>query len=536
VTEEVAGRALAAVRRFAEQVLRCGLDVYGPKQTPLLVDGLNVETHEPVTWRRNGETWILSNLGNQQLLFRTLDGLTALTGDPRYRAAADEALRYAFRHLRSENGLLYWGGHVAYDAGGDRIVEERHSHELKCHYPYYQLMWQVDPAATKRLLEAIWAGHILDWSTLDMNRHGRYDAPVARPWDHDYAGGEVFFTGRGLTFCNTGSDLIYAAGVLHHLTGEPGPLIWARRLAHRYVETRNPRTGLGGYQYSRIANDRALAQFGPEFGERALEGTVLDLGHARTRYAVMGIAELKLGALLGTAGREFIQWAAEDLAAYARHAYDPATNTFRAMLSDGTPLSPADLKRDGYYRRAELFTPQAPDATYLWAYALAFRLTCDPLHWEMARRIAQGHGLGDIGDLGTSRDGGGAEGERDLRLETRCAEPHALLALLELYRATMDGRLLAAAGAVAGNILAARFQDGFFLPRPDHLYARFDAIEALALLRFAAVAEGRPEDVPDAWPAEPYFQAPHDGIGRARDTEVIYGRTRRDAGQVSPRG
>jgi hypothetical protein len=41
---------LDAVRTFADNVLKYGRDTYGPKHTPLFVDGLNIHTHEPVKW------------------------------------------------------------------------------------------------------------------------------------------------------------------------------------------------------------------------------------------------------------------------------------------------------------------------------------------------------------------------------------------------------------------------------------------------------------------------------------------------------
>ena len=87
---------LNAVRTFADNVLKYGRDTYGPKHTPLFVDGLNIHMREPVKWvDPNGEKWILSNLASQQNLFRTLDGLTRITGDPKYKQAAMEAIRYA---------------------------------------------------------------------------------------------------------------------------------------------------------------------------------------------------------------------------------------------------------------------------------------------------------------------------------------------------------------------------------------------------------------------------------------------------------
>jgi len=159
-------RYLNAVIEFADNVLKYGRDTYGPKHTPLFVDGLNVNTHEPVKWiAPNGDRWILSNLASQQNLLRTLDGLTRITGDPKYKQAAMDAIKYAFENLRSPNGLLYWGGHAVYDAGADRPIG-RNIHEFKCHYPYYELMWEVNPQATKQFIEAFWSTTILNWSNL----------------------------------------------------------------------------------------------------------------------------------------------------------------------------------------------------------------------------------------------------------------------------------------------------------------------------------------------------------------------------------
>jgi hypothetical protein len=91
---EVSGAAaapfVAAVRGFADQVLEHARDRYG-RPTPLFVDGLDVDTREPVTWKwADGREWVLSNLANQQGLLRLLDGLSGLTGEPRYKGAALE--------------------------------------------------------------------------------------------------------------------------------------------------------------------------------------------------------------------------------------------------------------------------------------------------------------------------------------------------------------------------------------------------------------------------------------------------------------
>ena len=513
-------RYMKAAREFADNVLKHGRDVYGPKHTPLLVDGLNVDTREPAKWKRNGTEWVLSNLASQQILFRTLDGLTALTGEPKYRQAACDAIRYAFDNLRSPNGLLHWGGHTAYDAGTDAIVGEGYRHELKCHYPYYELMWQVDPKKTRRFLEACWNAHILNWSNLDMNRHGSYTRKMGKLWAHQYKGGEVFFEGKGLTFINTGSDLFYAAAMLHKLTGEPEPLVWAKRMAHRYVETRNPKTGLGGYQYSRYGpGDRAVKQFGPEFGDRLLEGTILDPGRARLIYGTVAVCRMTLAESLGSAGSDFLTWAAEDLTAYGKHAYNATDNSFRPMITDGTDLTDYALKRNGYYgRKGKVLKPSSADTLMLWAYARAFRMTGEAFLWQMARDIARGNDLGDIG---------AAPGDKPaLNHTTACAEPQAIFGLLELHRKTGEKPYWELAKRVGDNIVAERFHKGFFVASKRHVFARSDAVEPLALLHVVAAMRGTPNAVPTYPAGRSYFHCPFDGKGRTYDLRAIYSRRR----------
>ncbi|HUV04092.1 MAG TPA: hypothetical protein VMX94_03175 [Armatimonadota bacterium] len=519
-----ADRYVSSVREFADNVLEHGRDKYGPKQTPFFVDGLNVDTLEPGIWKKDGEEWILSNLASQQNLFRTLDALTNLTGERKYKGSAVRAVRYAFDTLRSPNGLLYWGGHYAYDAAGDRLVREQDRHELKRHYPYYELMWEVQPEITKRYMEAFWRAHVLDWSNLDMNRHGEYDADTAIPWPERYVGGKVFFVSQhGRSFINTGSDLFYAGAMLHKLTGERLPLVWAERLAHRYVDTRDPKTGLGGYLYSHREHDQVEGQFGGIErlkGHLLLDGTLLPTGRARTRFGVAGIIQLKLGEMLGNEGSRFRQWALEDLRAYGRNAYDPADNTFTAMLTDGTRLSRADMVRGGYYGDAGsgALDPRQADGLFFWAYSLASRLTGDPYAWEMARSISRGEALGDIG--------GTPKGDPKLNIDTDRSDPQDLLGCLELYRQTGNADFLDLAKRIGDNILKYRFHNGFFVRDERHLYARFDSIEPLALLTLAALIRGEPDAVPDVWPGESYFQCPFDGIGRTTDLSVIYSRLR----------
>jgi pectate lyase len=264
-------RYLNAVREFADNVLKYGRDTYGPKHTPLFVDGINIHTHEPVKWispkaeestpwpllafRANDtEEWILSNFASQQTLLRTLDGLSTVTGDPKYRDAAKEATKYALDNLIAPNGLFYWGYSAAYNAHADKVFILKGSHTLKVHYPYYELMWEVDQKATKKFIEAFWSGHILDWSNLDFCRNSlSYSSPLAEAWTHEYMGGPTFFQSKrswSVGQFHTGTSLMHASALLYQLSDQVGPLVWGKRLMQRFVDTRHPKTGISAHFYN----------------------------------------------------------------------------------------------------------------------------------------------------------------------------------------------------------------------------------------------------------------------------------------------
>ena len=529
---------LAAVRQFADMVLTHGRDTYG-KPTPLFVDGLNVDTLEPVKWKwADGKEWVLCNLASQQGLFRTLDGLSRLTGEPRYKGAAIEALRYAFDHLRygTENngGLLAWGGHLAYNATDDVITGNPDGrgriHELKCFFPHYELMGEADPKATRQLIENMWNGHVLDWARLDFNRHAS-PKKLGALWQNEYRGGAVFFDGQGLTFHNAGSDFYYAAGMLSKLDGDPGPLVWARRLAHRYVETRDPRTGLGGFQFSqcqtawcddvgKIRGDRAQYQYGDDFkGHRVVEGTLFPC-YGDTPEVEPQVGRLLLGEQLGDAGRDFTQWAVEEMTAWGKSAYCKEDNAFIPMLTDGTSMEGYVCMKDGYFGpKGRVLRAGHPGPAHLWVYALAFRLSGDGFLWEMARNIAQGNGWGDIGQT--------ARTEPSLQLPDNLADPFLVSALLELHRAGGNAAFLNQAQTIGQNILKQRVQKGWFVSSRRHLFCRLSNNEAQALLHLAAALLGKQESVPAFTGATPFFHAVYGGQTlRSYDTAIIYGRTR----------
>ncbi len=488
-------RYLKAVRDFADVVIDKGRDQYGNRHTPLFVDGLHAESLKPVIWKKDGQSWVLSNFASQQPLIRMLDGLSAVTGDPRYRKAAKDATSYALKNLQSPNGLLYWGGHLAWDLEKERAVGQYSGiHEVKGHRPYYSFMWQVDPDSTRKLMGAIWATHILDWSRLDYNRHAHTERPAEPKWNHDFAEDiEVPFPAKGsnLSFANVTPPLMHSGTMLAVLDNNSDALKWTRRLAYRWQQAKHPETGLCGGQLSYRKHDRAQDALG-HVHSSINEAKIVASYHRTSRYHHMPLAQLQAaetlleaGGKYAETGRKFIEWAVEDLKIYAEKSYDPDTGEFVALMIDGTPLKWRRAKT-GYYVPGS-FAPRSPDGNLLWSYAMAYRISKDRGLRTIIRNLTKGMGIGDVGTL--------EGGDQDLKSKIGSTDWRVIYALLELHRATGNSSMLTAARQIGDNLLRLQTDTGLF-PRPGREYARTGDEIPLALLHLTAALEGKGDQMP----------------------------------------
>jgi pectate lyase len=534
---------LTAAKQFTEGVLREGRDRYRTPPSPLFADGIDPTTKEHLEWRSpDQDAIVISNLACQQNLMRTLVALSHLTGDAGYKDAACAAIRYMFDHYTDRNGLLFWGGHRMIDlrtlevggSGNKGLV-----HELKNVFPYYELLHEVNPDAAARQMTACWNAHIINWETLEINRHGQYDLDLPSPWARPMVEHPPFREANGLSFINIGDDLIYAAATLYRLHAEAGALAWAKHLAREYVRARHPETRLGAYQFTQPRNtgertsdndssklgDRAKRQFGPEFGTIALEGNILFAHHAHGIYSKNALMQLHIARELGDDGRDFLDWTIAGLQAFARHAYHPETNTCKPLLTDGTDMTGYTLQRNGYYGRAGRVLQPYSAVEFLLPYVRAFLLSGDDAIWATARQIAQGNGLGDLG----LKPGKNVH----VNAATHSAEPQDLFAVLEVYQATQCDDYLALARVIGQNIIAQRWVDGYFVPTPDVLYARHDAIEPLALLVLHAAITGQSDLMPvflnGAGGIHGSYELPDGKVIKSMHDEVFYRITRSDA-------
>ncbi|ROP59407.1 pectate lyase [Enterobacter sp. BIGb0383] len=497
---------LNSVKTFADTVLDKAGDKYN-HNVPLLANGVDPRTGKQMEWIfPDGKTAVLSNFSAQQNFMRVLVGLSNLTGDEKYRKRAEDNVRYYFDHYQDKSGLLLWGGHRFVDLKTlqpEGPSEKEMVHELKNAYPYYDLMFAVNKPATANFIRGFWNAHVYDWKIMETSRHGEYGKSMGKLWDSEFEQQPPFYSTKGLSFLNAGNDLIYSASVLYQHDGERGALTWAKRLAEQYVLPRDKKTGLGVYQFTQPLKraettddsdthskygDRAQRQFGSELGADALEGNMMLKGRTSTLYSENALMQLALAKSLGADGADIKKWTLDGLKAFASYAYDESNNTFRPMLANGTDLTDYVLKRDGYYgKKGSVLKAYPAGNEFLLSYARAWTLEPDPQMWKVARGIARGQGLGDIGEAG------GANSKLDLN--TTNNDPYSIFALIDLAQATGNKGYLQLAEKVADNIINTRRLNGFFVEDPAYVYADIDNIAPYALLALEAALRNKPDAV-----------------------------------------
>jgi uncharacterized protein YyaL (SSP411 family) len=243
-----------------------------------------------------------SNLFLDQSTIRGACRLTDVTGDLKYRDAADAYIGYYLDHfINSETGLIEWGWHTFYSCFDEMVVAlEGHQHEIQGWLPEWATLYRVRPEVTRRELEQILKWHV-DHRTGQVGRH------------HD--------RGRGCALTMAAAEFAGALAFLNRISGDPLYLEMALRVMNHHLATRKP-----GFDI--VALDADLRVKGSWSGQN---GTTTQTGCFCTRlllgYGWTGCEEMRDTALAG-------------LRAWARYGWDEAENVPWGMLTlEGKPVT-----------------------------------------------------------------------------------------------------------------------------------------------------------------------------------------------------
>lgn len=168
-----------------------------------------------------------------------------------YREAVYDAYRYYMENFWDEDSyMLYWGGHAAVNMETYEADLRLDTHELKDHYPLFDVMYDIDPEKTEKYIKALWIAHVKDPTNLQFSRHFSFsnvldgdavDAifdTIEATFDKDKK--PFFYAKDGLlTFITAANDFIFAAGELYGLNGDKNALNAAVNMQSMFLKGRH---------------------------------------------------------------------------------------------------------------------------------------------------------------------------------------------------------------------------------------------------------------------------------------------------------
>lgn len=502
------------LKRYADEALKAFSDPF--HQTPLLMDLVHLGDQSPYYASAsmtnipsgNKSMIVSSNLVFQMQMLRFLVLLSRVTGDEHYAERARAIIRYHYDHYSLRSGRMIWGAH--HDVDLKTGMDVGYMHELKCDYPFYDLLFEVDPDRARTAIRAAWRGHIMNWSTLDMNRHAyEYDRfghslgtkkDLENVFKKPFLDPPPFTPVSGLTFFNIASDLIYGALKLHQWDNDSDALRWAENLYGMYVKHRHPKTGLDAYMYGAIFDessypfrklsmgDRGYKQLWSIYGQTAYEGHLF-ADNCDDIYGGYGQVILDYREKGGDVTRRMFSAYVDGISAFVKHLWDPSLGRFLYKFSDGTDYTGVAFPK-GYFtsRPRKPFLPPAPSVgTFLRVAAV----TGDEAVWNCGRQIMAERGLGDLGTV----DGKNIR----LRMDTRNTEELDALQLLRLSRETGREEYLALAETVYQNARRVQMTGGLFKTWESKTLAASGAITPLVGLLIEAEKQGRGDLLADVY-------------------------------------
>lgn len=238
---------LAAVTAYADTLIEHGRDTYGSEHTPLfaaaldrehliLLEGPSLEAAlaiPPEEWgiRPHDRTLTGANPMQDEYLYMILYALSEITGDSKYKSAADDALRYFFTHCQSPaTGLFAWGEHIGWDFQTESRIDRPASDTHEYYRPWE--LWDVSYALAREPVKAfahgVWEHQIGDHATGNFSRHASYSTHAP---------------GKNSEYPRHGGFYIATWARAYGETGDPEFLHAIETLVNYFLSRRNPESG-----------------------------------------------------------------------------------------------------------------------------------------------------------------------------------------------------------------------------------------------------------------------------------------------------
>lgn len=351
---------------------------------------------------------------------------------------------------------------------------------------------------------------------------------------------DKFIAFNGLTFMSAGNVMIRTASDAYTYYGDENMKQWGYNLIKRYLNTTHDETGIMGVMYVTSQTLPNIGSLEKDFGERywesqagweacrgygtygdriynqfaqqtidekrlrhdgtpmsdeyryeCLEGSLMmsDRQFLNFPYEALDYAKDVMG-LETPEGEEIVTKITTSIANLIALSYNPETNRFKTMFTNGVDISDMKLVRGGYLGRpnttmGEYQISAACLATFMNLYntAAAFPELNEKRQvvWDFVRKWTDIRF--NIGDLGDPMQGVAPE----LNFETKASDLDLLRMLIELYKSTRNYDYLKLARRVGDNLVKSQYKYTMFTTNDKLRYVCTESDAQLLLLMLEQV-------------------------------------------------
>ena len=238
------------VRRHLDLLLKHGTDVYGPARSPLLASTLDPKTLRMVKVKPAilegmrhpggpGDSPLYGcNLDMMRDTLMAMRALSAITGDARYAAHAERALRFWFKHCPYPSGVWPTGEHGVYNFYTEQAQPD-YWHEPVAHLDWARY-YRMAPEAVTKEIDLAHKTHVFKYAYKgkDLWFHGRHGSTKGEARDWRWRVG----------FARQSGLFARAWAFMYAKTKDRKYLQWARDQVELIWQLRDPKTGFSAGQ------------------------------------------------------------------------------------------------------------------------------------------------------------------------------------------------------------------------------------------------------------------------------------------------
>ena len=523
---------------------------------PLMGVYLSPYTDKYGYWHHHAEgPTAVSNLTEQFMLMRTMDGITAMTGDESYAERVRDMYQHYLDYGETPNKLFYWGNHTYFDLETGRPFTyylrngaQNVYHEVEARDIYLDPMRDIDKDRAVQYCKDYFRAIIKDWQTYTFNRHASTTTvadenkwkedifvapdpsfPYVQSMDLSFSSSACTLLLLGKYFYENSDNEEEKASMLRHMTN----------IAYLYLNTRNPDTKMFGNMFTTshgapgaqsieatygpnwwtwvkredVAGnnwgDRARNQFLPMLQQAGRvtpedEKYILECNQARfaDKNHVQMMELAKLYGFDSEMGADINRRLVEHSAGVFTHIYDFTENRVpHVVFTNGSSTAGLRAIRPGYWGSNGTYFGWDKvgvediintSKIYLEAGNRETLQTELEIIWNGVKNMCEK--TYKTGDLGDPMNGIAP----NLNMGATTSEPSLIRVMLNLYDASGERAYLDFARVVANNMVNARYKNGYLVPNSNTQYIQTEGEQHYVLLRLEEALRGEKGLVPDS--------------------------------------